>query len=140
MIYRRGHCLDDHDEHRAQLIPDFPAGPGAAAHEDAQGKAQEQGNGEGDQSQLEGDGHLLRHDLIDGDPLAVAVGGAQVPGEELLAEIPQLLGQWVLQSKLGEAHVDLGLGELVKVLKIPLDGHEPQQGKENGGDDGHGEK
>ena len=140
VVGRGGDGLDDDNKHGAQLIPDLPFGPGASTHQNTQGKTQGQGDSQGGKTQLEGDGGLLGHDGVDGDPLPVADGGAQIPGEKLFAEVPKLFGKGIGEAQLLKAQVDLGLGELIVIFKISLNRHEPQQGEDHRDDDGHGEE
>ena len=140
MIHRRGERLNDDDEDSAQLITDLETGTGGAGHKNTKRKTQSQRDGEGGETEAEGDGDLLCDNLVDGYADSVFVGYAQIAMEELGVETAQLLVQGVVQAQRIQFDLDLHLGHLVEVFEITLDGHEPQQGEENGDDDEHGEQ
>ena len=139
MIHRRGHGLHQHDEHRAQPVTDLEPGAGAAGHDDTQRQTHGQGNGQRNQTQLQRDGNFLADDLGNGNALAVDVGLAQIAVEHLIVKPQQLLGQRVGQAQRLELHLNLGAAHFIVVLEVAFHGHEPQQGKQNGDDDEHGD-
>ena len=138
MINSGGHGLNQHDKHRAQPVSDFEAGAGAARHDDAQRKPQRQRKCQRNQPQLQGNRDFFGDDLRDGNTLAVDVGFTQIAVKKLLIEIQKLLGKRVGQTQRGQLYLHLGRVHFVVVLEIALNGHQPQQGKQNGDDDEHG--
>ena len=125
IVGRGGHCLDDDDKYRAELVPQLPPGPGAPGHQDAQRQAQSQGNGQGGQADEQGNRDFLGDDGGDSDVFPVFNGVAQVALKQLAEEAHQLDGEGVIEAQLVEANLDLSIRQLIKILKVSLNGHQP---------------